>query len=63
MNMPRDYPRLNKWPEWYTAQAGSAYRVTDGQGAASDVDGGALIDGLPIDLPAGQERTLRICRT
>ena len=34
MNMPYDYARLNKWPEWFTASAGTAYRVTDSQGAA-----------------------------
>ena len=62
MNMPYDYPRLNKWPEWFTAAAGTAYRVTDSQGTTSDLDGKALIDGLPLTLPAGQERTIRVCR-
>jgi hypothetical protein len=60
--MPHDYPRLNKWPEWYTAQAGATYRVTDSQGATTDLDGRALVEGLPITLPAGQERTIRVCR-
>lgn len=61
MNMPYDYARLNKWPEWFAASAGTAYRVTDSQGATSDRDGKALVEGLPIDLSAGQERTLRVC--
>jgi hypothetical protein len=61
MNMPYDYPRLNKWPEWFTAAAGTTYRVVDGQGAASNVDGRELTEGLPLELSAGQERTLRVC--
>lgn len=61
MNMPYDYPRLNKWPEWYTARAGTTYTVTEGAGPATNVDGNALMDGLPLALPAGQERAFRIC--
>ena len=61
MNMPYDYARLNKWPEWFTASAGTVYRVTDSQASPTELDGRALIDGLPLSLPAGQERTIRVC--
>jgi hypothetical protein len=59
--MPYDYARLNEWPEWFTADAGTAYRVTDGQGTVSTLDGKALVDGLPLSLPAGQEQVIRVC--
>jgi hypothetical protein len=61
MNMPYDYARLNKWPEWFTASAGSSYRVVDSQGSTTELDGRALVDGLPMELSAGQERTIRVC--
>jgi hypothetical protein len=60
LHMPYDYARLNKWPEWFTASAGTAYRVTDGQGATT-LDGRALVDGLPLTLTAGQEQVIRVC--
>jgi len=59
--MPYDYARLNKWPEWFTADAGTAYRVTDGQGATT-LDGRALVDGLPLSLIADHEQVIRVCR-
>jgi hypothetical protein len=62
LRMPYDYPRLNKWPEWFAAEAGMAYRVEDSQAGVQSVDGGALIQGFPLTLTPGQPRTLRICR-
>jgi len=59
--MPYDYARLNQWPEWFTADAGTAYGVTDGQGTVSTLDGKALVDGLPLSLTAGQEQVIRVC--
>jgi hypothetical protein len=61
LNLPFDYARLNKWPEWFTASAGTGYRVTDSQGSSQAVDGKALIDGLPLTLTAGQELTFHVC--
>jgi hypothetical protein len=60
-NMPYDYARLNEWPEWFTASAGTAYRVTDGQGATTTQDGQALITGVPLTLVAGQPQVIRVC--
>jgi hypothetical protein len=61
LNMPYDYARLNKWPEWFTASAGTGYRVTDSQGRTQTLDGNALIDGLPLTLTTGQELTFQVC--
>jgi hypothetical protein len=59
--MPYDYARLNEWPEWFTASAGSSYRVTDGQGAVTTQDGAALVDGMPLTLTSGQPQVIRVC--
>ncbi|MGE3912505.1 MAG: hypothetical protein AB7K36_24300, partial [Chloroflexota bacterium] len=61
LNMPYDYARLNKWPEWFTADAGLSYRVEDSASGAETLSGSTLIDGLPITLTAGQARTFRVC--
>ena len=61
-HMPYDYARLNKWPEWFTADAALTYAVSDNQGAPTNVAGATLIDGLPINLTPGQERVFRVCR-
>jgi hypothetical protein len=60
--MPYDYARLNKWPEWFVAEAGVAYRLTDGLGEVTTADGRALQAGLPLEVGAGQEQTLQVCR-
>lgn len=61
LGMPYDYPRLNKWPQWFTADTGRRYAVADGTGGSVARPGQELIDGLPLTLAAGQERTLRVC--
>lgn len=60
-NMPYDYPRLNKWPEWFTADTRLSYSVTDSQGSTETYSGQTLVDGLPISLTPGQERVFRVC--
>jgi hypothetical protein len=60
-HMPYDYARLNKWLEWFTADASLAYSVSDNQGAPETVSGQELIDGMPITLTTGQERVMRVC--
>jgi hypothetical protein len=60
-HMPYDYPRLNKWPEWFTADTRLSYRLTDSQGGTEAYSGQTLVDGLPITLVPGQERVFRVC--
>ncbi|MCP5518326.1 MAG: hypothetical protein H7A45_13815 [Verrucomicrobiales bacterium] len=50
--LPVDYPRINQFPEWFTAAAGQAYRVRLGAGAAPQIrTGEALIAGESCALP------------
>jgi hypothetical protein len=59
--MPSDYPRLNQWPEWWTATPGQAYAVTTPDGPAASIDGAALADGLELNLTPGTATQLRVC--
>ena len=47
MSMPYDYPRLNKWPEWFTASAGTmkgfTFLVVDINGSAGYQGGQDLV--------------------
>lgn len=60
MRLPLDYPRINQFPEWFTAQAGTRYEVTAGEAAAVARDGAELIAGLPVLLAPQQELRLRL---
>ena len=59
MKLPVDWPRINQFPEWFTASAGKRYRVTDvEEGTSREVDGSALINGLEISLRPHQIRRM-----
>jgi hypothetical protein len=49
MHMPRDYPRINQFPEWFTVDKTKSYHVTR-QHAVTDVSGQDLLDGLPVEV-------------
>jgi hypothetical protein len=59
-NMPFDYPRLNKWPEWFAAEPDADYSVT---GLLGDrvVKGYELAAGLSVKLTSGQQGSLKVC--
>lgn len=52
MHMPIDYPRINQFPEWFTVDAESAYRIRV-DGGDRTLKGAVLLEGLPVDLKAG----------
>jgi hypothetical protein len=54
MKMPLDWPRINQFPEWFTAESRQRYAVEDlTSGSKSTVPGIDLQKGLDVDLPAG----------
>ena len=62
MRLPVDYPRLNEWPEWFALDRDLTYRLDDlATGERRSIGAAELGGGLPIDLAAGSERTLRLC--
>lgn len=61
MNLPADWPRINQFPEWFTATAGKEYQITeDGQGDSRTVEGRALTEGLELTLKAGERKRMVI---
>lgn len=60
MRLPLDYPRINQFPEWFTAQAGKRYEVAIGEGASATHNGAELITGLRLQLTPGQEFRIRV---
>ncbi|MBM4050050.1 MAG: hypothetical protein FJ279_33555 [Planctomycetes bacterium] len=59
LRLPLDYPRINQFPEWFTAQADRGYRVRDFRtGKETAHSGKELLDGIALSLPPGQEARL-----
>ncbi|MBN1509715.1 MAG: FAD-dependent oxidoreductase [Sedimentisphaerales bacterium] len=57
MHMPLDWPRINQFPEWWTAQADRNYTVREAVSQSPDAyTGKQLHEGIPIDLQAGLAR-------
>jgi hypothetical protein len=59
MRMPRDWPRMNQFPEWFTVDAAKRYRLTDaGGGSLGEYSGTELMEGISVELAQGTERRL-----
>ena len=59
MHLPLDYPRINQFPEWFTAVAGARYEVRNAASGEKQVrDGKELIEGIAVSLKAGEETRL-----
>ncbi|MCX6897115.1 MAG: hypothetical protein NT105_00310 [Verrucomicrobia bacterium] len=56
MHLPLDYPRINMFPEWFTAQAGARYEVNNlATGEKRTRTGKELLGGIAVPLKAGEE--------
>ena len=59
MGMPRDWPRMNQFPEWFVVEPGKRYHLSEADGRPVGwFSGEELLDGIRIQLPAGGERRL-----
>lgn len=64
MHLPLDYPRINQFPEWFTAKADGRYSVRNlNRNDSGAVTGKELRDGLPIKLEAGKEVRMELTPT
>lgn len=54
LHLPLDYPRINQFPEWFTVEDETTYRVEVDGGDAVESTGSELRRGMPIELHAGQ---------
>jgi len=48
LNFARNYVRLNEWPEWYTVDESTVYRLTDAAGKETARLGSELKDGIEV---------------
>jgi len=54
MNMPFDWPRINQFPEWFTAEANLNYQLIQlGKGEELTLSGAELISGVKLSLKKG----------
>ncbi|MCX6624308.1 MAG: hypothetical protein NTY38_25240 [Acidobacteria bacterium] len=61
LNLKQDYTRLNQWPEWYTVDENTLYRVQDtGQGTEEIRLGSDLKAGYTLKLNAGATKRLLV---
>ena len=61
LNLPVDYPRINQFPEWFTADPQANYRITASDPKLSDTyNGVSLLEGIPIKLRPGERLIIKI---
>lgn len=62
LRLSADYPRLNKWPEWFTVDRSARYRLHVTGMRPVVKSGEELAAGIELSLQAGQSVTLRLER-
>jgi hypothetical protein len=61
LHLPADWPRINSFPEWFTVDERTRYRVVDvASGRARVLTGSELVRGLPLEVGAGEQARLRV---
>lgn len=56
LQLPIDYPRINQFPEWFTANAGKEYSVVSSQkNISGNYTGEQLLTGIPVKLNGGEK--------
>jgi hypothetical protein len=56
LNLPVDYPRINQFPEWFTAKEGEEYTLVSSQkGISGKYFGKQLLEGIPVNLSADEK--------
>ena len=60
-HLPFDYPRINQFPEWFTAESNATYRVSHG-GKTETISGAALRAGLDVALEPGKTQVIRVSK-
>ncbi len=62
LHLPLDYPRINQFPEWFTAEADQEYGIEDlATGKTSSHLGKELWKGMAVELEPGVETRLKVC--
>ncbi|MEN8117407.1 MAG: hypothetical protein ABFS16_10535 [Bacteroidota bacterium] len=59
LNLPVDYPRINQFPEWFTAKTGEKYLIVSSQKSLSgEYSGEQLLKGIHLNIKAGEKLIL-----
>ena len=61
LHLPIDYPRINQFPEWFTAKVGEEYSVVSSQKEISGkYSGNQLLEGIPVKLKKGENLIISV---
>ena len=61
LNLPIDYPRINQFPEWFTAKDDEEYSIVSSQKEIKRTYSGEdLLNGIPINLNSGEQLVIVI---
>ena len=61
LNLPIDYPRINQFPEWFTANDGEEYSVVSSQKEITGKYAGKqLLEGISVKLKAEEQIILSV---
>jgi len=61
LKLPIDYPRINQFPEWFTAEAGKEYAIVSSQKELSgNYTGQKLLDGIFIQLKPNEQLVISV---
>ncbi len=61
LNLPIDYPRINQYPEWFTANEGMEYSVVSSQkGLSGKYTGKQLLEGIYIRLNHNEQFVISV---
>jgi hypothetical protein len=61
LHLPVDYPRINQFPEWFTAKDGEEYTVVSSKKELSGkYSGKQLIDGIPVKMKKGEKLVVSV---
>ena len=60
MHLPMDYTRINQFPEWFTADAGTRYRIKLGNDRPKTLSDRELLGGMSVKLSAAAELHIEV---
>ena len=61
LNLPIDYPRINQFPEWFTAEEGKEYSiVSSNKEISGNYTGKQLLDGIQIQLKPNEQLVISV---
>jgi hypothetical protein len=60
-NLPIDYPRINQFPEWFTAEEGKEYSIISSKKELSrNYTGKQLLEGIPVQLKPNEQLVISV---